>query len=146
MEVVTQIFTWMVEYSPTLGPYAGIMLITFQIMNRFIKPVVKAHKRPDGYYVSNTWRYIRMGMVFYPMILGSIGALLFGLNVGYGIVSGAAAQGFFLVLDKIGEKKGVDVLPDQDHIEEHSVDLGKSMIERPASKTSLAPLPPKKEQ
>jgi len=86
-----------------------------------------------------------MGMVFYPMILGIGGALQFGLNVGYGLISGAGAQVAFHIIDKIAEKRGIDLVPDEEQQEDAKPNMSKSMFGIPPVPDSLKPRPTKKD-
>lgn len=115
-----------VEYGlPTL-PYAGIAFITYQIMSKFVKPLIASHKGPDGAHHDTFWLNARRGMVFYPMILGYVMSMMFpGLIWGYCVLAGASAQVLYVILKTYLKKKGVD-LQAMDHTKSMMITPDKS--------------------
>jgi hypothetical protein len=98
------------EYGLPILPYAGVAFITYQVMNRFIKPIVSAHKKKDGSYSNSFWRIVRRGYVFYPMLLGALLSLAHpSLIVGYCVLAGAASQMLYLVLTGALSKYGIKI-------------------------------------
>ena len=94
-------------------PYAGVSLVTYQIMAKFIKPMIVAHRSPEGLYPEGLWRNLRRGMVFYPMVLGALCALPFpGLSWGYGVVAAASSQVWYVLAKQYLAKQGL-VVPEE---------------------------------
>lgn len=102
--------TLFVNFGLPVLPYMGIAFITYQIMSKFVKPLIASHKGPDGLHHELLWLNARRGMVFYPMILGYIMGMMFpGLLWGYSVLSGASAQLLYLLLKAYLKRKGVDL-------------------------------------
>lgn len=112
MESIAEYLSLFMQYGMPVLPYAGVALVTFQIMSRFVKPMIASHKGANGSYTSAFWLNARRGMVFYPMFLGAVCGFPFGLKVGYSIVAAASAQVWYLILKSRLKAIGVDITAD----------------------------------
>ena len=112
----------MLEYLEKLSlllpvlPYAAIAFVIYQVMSRFVKPVVASHKGLDGKHHEALWLNLRRGMVFYPMALGYLASLaLPHLSWGYCVTAGAASQTLYLILRKVLKARLGVTLPPPDN-------------------------------
>jgi hypothetical protein len=105
MESILQYLELIVTYGMPLLPYAGIAMVVHQLMSGIIQPAIKGHRTVKGAYDKKIWFYARWGMKVYPMLLGALFALPWGLSVGYGIMAGASAQMWYLLVKSIAKKK-----------------------------------------
>lgn len=112
LDTIREFLELFMMYGVPVLPYACIAFVSHMLMSKFFKPLITSHKGKDGKYADVRWRWARRCMVFYPMIMGSISALFFGLNLGYAVTAAMCAQVAYLILKQILKRKGID-LPEE---------------------------------
>lgn len=109
MDTLQQGLELFVLYGLPVLPYAAVALVVYQIMSQFVKPLITSHRHADGTYHSAKWRFLRRGMVFYPLILGVIASLVLPHLVWWYCVAAAASSQllYVVVLKKLLAKQGI---------------------------------------